>query len=149
MLFFFPRIAWNHWTNKMHGVITCHNHHIQCAKGMKENIAKHGKGLQVATTPSCRYEQYRKIKVNSPKTEDGTQTLVSFVVMFFSFPRSPSVPFFCFRECHVRISSHAWILNFIIFTVSEVWKSSSKGRPRWQYPKQVFICRSVICEVVK
>ena len=51
------------------------------------------------------------------------------------------------------ISSHASILNFIIFTVSEVWKSSSKGRSSQVAVSQtgvhLSICSLWSSEVVK
>lgn len=79
----------------MHGVIKCHNHHLQCAKGIKESIAKHGKGFQVATHQTISEDEGKLSK----KNEDGTQTLV-LCGHVFSF-QDPFSSIYCFRECHV------------------------------------------------
>ena len=151
-MLFFPRIAWNHWTNIMLGVITCHNHHLQCAEGMKQNIAKTQQGLT-----SCNHTKLQVWTISedqgklSKKTEDGTQTLVLCGHVFF-FSKIPFGSIYCFRECHVFLPM-ASILNFIIFTVSEVWKSSSKGRSSQVAVSQtgvhLSICSLWSSEVVK
>ena len=131
----------------MHGVITCHTHHLQYAKGIKQNIAKHSKGLQVATTPSCRYEQYRKIKVN----RRWNPNIGAFCGHVFFFSKIPFGSIYCFWECHVFLPMPGFSillsLQYLRCEKVAAWRSSQVGY--CQTGVHLLICNLWSSEVVK
>lgn len=93
---------------------------------------KHSKtqqGLTSCNPPSCKYEQYRKIQVNSRKNRRWNPNIGAFCGHVFFLFQDPFdlVPFFCFRECHVFLPMPRFSI-LLSLQYLRCLRSSSKGR---------------------